>query len=86
MGAPVGFYGCYGCELILKKIKPKNNFINVSCGDDYMVALDIQGNIWTIASNYDNDLRPSEESLTKIELNKKFVQISCGSHHTLALD
>lgn len=78
-------------KISLFQMEPDVNFIDVSCGDDFFVALDDFGNLWSCGYNQSGQLGLGDNvdkvnMLTQVESETTFTSVSCGTYHTLAID
>ena len=77
--------------LVQTKVTDGIEYVQVSVGEHYMIALDNEGNIWSWGNNREGQLgngSKGENVLvpTKITNGIKYTQISAGDKHSLALD
>lgn len=60
---------------------------NMAMGEDHIVVVDIEGNVYCAESGYHFKFVSSLIFMvSSIPFKRPIVQVSCGSHHTLVLD
>lgn len=86
----LGVGGCGARNKFVIVLKQSQKFVAVAAGVEHGLALDENGNLWTLGSGGYGQLGfgelKSQRFLTKIEIAKKFIFIAAGSYHSLALD
>lgn len=74
------------------KINTKAKIASLSCGNDFILSLDINGSLYSWGSSAKGqlglgpDVLPIYTSPQLLPIEAKFIQISCGLNHSIALD
>ncbi|OMJ70168.1 hypothetical protein SteCoe_31926 [Stentor coeruleus] len=73
-------------------ISTKAKIISLSCGNDFILSLDINGSLYSWGNSAKGqlglgpDVLPIYASPQQLLIEEKFIQISCGLNHSIALD